>query len=78
MNIEDHILALVTKKLANEASEDELHELSKLLQQYPDINNNIKIMTEWWHDDAGQNTDEQSYLCFQKIMARIKADRFEK
>lgn len=74
MHIEDHILALVTKKLANEASEEELHELNELLQQHPDIHDRVKLMTEWWHSDTGQSIEANSYFRFQNIMERIKSN----
>lgn len=74
MNIEDHILALVAKKLANGASGDELRELDRLLQQHPDIHNRIKLMAEWWQSDPEQNIEASSYFRFQKIMERIKAN----
>ena len=78
MDIEDHIFALLTKKLANEASEKELNELDELLQQYPDIHNKIKLITEWWYSDTGRDADTNSYLRFGKILKKIKIDRFEK
>ena len=74
MNIEDHILALVTKKLANAASEEELHELDELLRQHPDIHDKIKLMTEWWQSNNEQNIEANGYFRFQKIMERIKAN----
>jgi len=74
MNIEDHILALVAKKLANGASEEELKELDNLLQQHPDIHNRVKLMAEWWQSDAEQNIEANSYFRFQKVMERIKAN----
>lgn len=42
MNMEDHIFNLATKKLSDEASEQDLRELDNLLQQYPDISLKIK------------------------------------
>ncbi|MDO3625681.1 ABC transporter permease [Mucilaginibacter sp. BT774] len=74
MNIEDHILALVTKKLANAASEQELYELDELLRQHPDIHDKIKLMTEWWQSDNAQNIEANGYFRFQKIMERINAN----
>ena len=72
MNIEDYILALAAKKLANEASEEELLKLDELLQQYPNIRENIKLMTEWWHRYTEQSTGATSYFRFQKILEQIK------
>ena len=72
MNIEDHILALVTKKLSNGASEEELRELDALLQQHPDIYEKVNLMTEWWHSDTGKSIEANSYFRFQKILEKIK------
>jgi hypothetical protein len=77
MHIEDRILALAARKLANGASEDELNELDELLQRRPDIQNRINLITEWWHRDTGQNTDAKTYPRFQKILEQIKNNRFE-
>ena len=77
MNIEDHIFALVTKKLANEASDDELHELNRLLPQYPDVHNNIKLITEWWEGNDDKSVETNHILRFQNILEQIKNNRFE-
>src|SRR3569832_654849 len=74
MNIEDHILALVAKKLANGASEEELKELDTLLQQHPDVHNMVKLMAEWWQSDTEESIEANSYFRFQKVMERIKAN----
>ena len=72
MNIKDHILNLVTKKLSDEASEQELQELDNLLEQYPDISLNIKQLFSWWYDDEEQNNIDRSELLFSKIQEKIK------
>jgi len=77
MNIEDHIFALVAKKLANEASDDELHELNRFLLQYPDVGNNIKLITEWWERDDEKSVDTNSDLRFQNILEQITNNKFE-
>jgi len=77
MNIEDHIFALVAKKLANEASDDELYELSRLLPQYPNVRNNIKLITEWWDRDDEKRVETNSILRFQNILEQLKNNRFE-
>ena len=74
MNIEDHIFVLVTKKLANAASDEELRELNELLQEHPEIHERVKLMTEWWHSDAGDNIETNSYFLFQRITERINAN----
>ena len=72
MNMEDHIFNLETKKLSDEASEQELRELDNLLQQYPDISLNIKLLFNWWYYDEEQNNVDRSELLFSKIQEKIK------
>jgi putative ABC transport system permease protein len=72
MNTEDHIWNLVTKKLANEASEEELDELNELLKQNPGIHSKVKLISEWWHDDREQKTATNDYLLFQIVLERIE------
>jgi putative ABC transport system permease protein len=72
MNMEDHIFNLATKKLSDEASEQELRELDNLLQQYPDISHNIKLLFNWWYYDEEQNNVDRSELLFSKIQEKIK------
>ena len=74
MNVEDHILALVAKKLANGASEEELRELDELLHQHPAIHEKIKLLAEWWHSNNGQSIEAESSLRLQKIMERIRGN----
>ena len=77
MNIDVHIFALVAKKLANEASDDELYELNRLLPQYPNVRNNIKLITEWWDRDDEKRVETNSILRFQNILEQLKNNRFE-
>jgi putative ABC transport system permease protein len=72
MNMEDHIFNLATKKLSDEASEQELKELDNLLQQYPDISLKIKQLFNWWYNDEEQNSIDRSELLFSKIQEKIK------
>jgi hypothetical protein len=72
MNIEDHILALVAKKLASEASEEELRELDELLHQHRDIEYRVKQMAEWWLSNDEQSAETNGYSCFQKILDQIR------
>jgi len=72
MTIEDHIWNLTTKKLSNEASEQELLELDSLLQQYPDINRDIEQLFNWWYYDEERNPIDRGEFLFNKIQERIK------
>jgi putative ABC transport system permease protein len=70
--MEDHIFNLATKKLSDEASEQDLRELDNLLQQYPDISLKIKQLFNWWYYDEEQNNMDRSQLLFSKIQEKIK------
>jgi putative ABC transport system permease protein len=70
--MEDHIFNLATKKLSDEASEQELKELDNLLQQYPDISLKIKQLFNWWYYDEEQTNIDRSVLLFSKIQEKIK------
>ena len=72
MNTEDHIWNLVTKKLANEASEEELNELTELQNQNPRIHKTIMLISEWWHTYQEQKTNPNDYLLFQIVLERIE------
>jgi putative ABC transport system permease protein len=72
MNMENHIWNLATKKLSDEASEQELRELDNLLQQNPDIYLTITQLFNWWHYDEEQNLANRSELLFSKIKAKIR------
>jgi putative ABC transport system permease protein len=72
MNTEDHVWNLATKKLANEASEEELSELNALLQENPALNNTMKLMFDWWDNDEKQKVENNSHFLFKKIQEHIK------
>jgi putative ABC transport system permease protein len=72
MNTEDHVWNLATKKLANEASEEELRELNTLLQENPALNNTVKLMFNWWDNDEKQKVENNSHFLFKKIQEHIK------
>lgn len=74
MNVEDQIWELVTKKLAKEASKEELRRLDTLLWENPKFYHILKLMFEWW-DDGGVLSgleDEENYRLFVKLMTSIK------
>jgi len=73
MSTEDHIWALVAKRLANEATKEELQELDKLLKQYADIDKRVKIMADWWHEGNEGETAERSVFLFERIKQKISA-----
>ena len=72
MSIENRIWDLASKKLADEASEQELHELDELLQQHPAISRKIQQLFNWWFYDEEQNAVNRSEHIFNKIKEKIK------
>jgi len=68
--MEDHIWMLVTKKMANEATGEELDELDSLLKQNPIAHNSLKLLFDWWDTDD-EPAEDNTHLQFKKILARI-------
>src|SRR5882672_1734321 len=58
MNNEDNVWRLISKKIAGEASEEELQELQQLLQENPDIQYFVGIMTDLWNPGVQKNERE--------------------
>jgi len=71
MNIEEHVWQLATKKLANEASADELRELDRLLMENPGLKTSLMLIFDWWQDEK-QDTETNSSLLFERILQNIK------
>lgn len=67
--MEDDIWMLVTKKMANEATEKELSELDSLLKQNPIAHNSLKLLFDWWDEDTPE--EDNTHLQFKKILERI-------
>ncbi|SEO94075.1 hypothetical protein [Mucilaginibacter sp. OK283] len=68
--MEDHIWMLVTKKMANEATGEELGELESLLKQNPIAYNSLKLLFDWW-DNEDEPAEDNTHLQFKKILERI-------
>src|SRR3954470_10918603 len=71
MSLDDHVWNLASKKLANEASEEELRELNALLADNPELHSQLKLMSKWW-DDGEEKPKNDSSALFGRIQARIK------
>jgi putative ABC transport system permease protein len=71
MNLDDHVWNLASKKLANEASENELRELNALLAGNPELHSQLKLMSKWW-DDGEEKPKNDSSVLFGRIQAKIK------
>jgi hypothetical protein len=61
---------LVTKKMANEATGEELGELESLLKQNPIAYNSLKLLFDWW-DNEDEPAEDNAHLQFKKILERI-------
>ncbi|WP_295673652.1 hypothetical protein [uncultured Mucilaginibacter sp.] len=53
MNVEYSAWKLAAKKLANEASAEELRKLDELLRLHPDIKGKAALLFEWWDSGTG-------------------------
>ncbi|WP_183567600.1 hypothetical protein [Mucilaginibacter sp. SP1R1] len=73
MNEADHVWNLVTKKLADEASGDELSELNTLMQANPDLNDTLKQVFELWDNGKQQKVENESRSLYKKIQKQVKA-----
>ena len=73
MSIEYRIWALVAKRLAGEATLEELQELDELLKKYPGTNWQIKIIADWWLEDIKEEIGHRKGHLFEKIKEKIKA-----
>lgn len=61
-NPKSRLWTLMAKKLAGEASQDELIELEGLIQKIPDAHYVIEILTLWWQlsEKSGQEQAEKA------------------
>jgi putative ABC transport system permease protein len=71
MEIEDQILNLATKKLANKATAEELQELNDLLSRNPNAQIILEIMFSEWESN-GQASKVDTDRLFEKIVESIK------
>lgn len=60
----DRIWILLARKLSGEASQTELEELRRLTSQYPQEEQMVSAVAEWWQTDSTADTDflEATYL----------------
>jgi hypothetical protein len=72
IEIANQIWLLVSKKLTGEADLTELTELKVLRDEYPEINDAVKQMFDWWADDSKEKVEDNSYFLFQNIIKRIE------
>ncbi len=71
-DIDDRIWLLVSNKLANDATQEELTELNCLLKENPEANENVKLMLDWWDAENKESVSPNSFFVFQDILKKIK------
>ena len=72
MNVEDIAWKLAAKKMANEASVEELRELDELLRLHPDMKGKAALLFEWWDSGTVRTIEPGNQVLFKKILERIK------
>ena len=72
-NPESRIWTLMARKLAGEASQDELIELEGLVQKNPNAHYVIEILTLWWQlsEKSGKEQAEQAIA---DLLARLEQE----
>lgn len=76
MKEQDRIWTLMARKMAGEATPEELRELEELLQKYPDITYPAELLLNFW--EQGQPRDkgeaEAAYERLRRRLARLQLD----
>ena len=72
-NPKSRLWTLMAKKLAGEASQDELIELEGLVQKTPDAHYVIEILTLWWQHSV-QSGKEQAEQAVDDLLSRIEKE----
>lgn len=72
-NPKSRLWTLMAKKLAGEASQDELIELEGLVQKTPDAHYVIEILTLWWQLSV-QSGKEQAEQAVDDLLSRIEKE----
>jgi chromosome segregation and condensation protein ScpB len=73
MSTRDHIWALVAKRLANKATEDEIRKLDEFLKRYSDTDSQIKVIADHWRKDNQEEIAQRGALILKKIKEKINA-----
>ena len=70
---ESRLWLLMGKKLAHEATQDQLIELEVLVQKNPDAHYVIEILTLWW-DLAEKYGKEEAELAVMNLLQRLEKE----
>ncbi len=68
----DRLWQLLARKAANEITDEENIELSKLLQQHPDALYAQEIMVQEWHDSYKRFSEADTNAAFEKHKSRLQ------
>ncbi|BAU52315.1 hypothetical protein MgSA37_00470 [Mucilaginibacter gotjawali] len=66
MDVEDIAWKLAAKKMANEASAEELRKLDELLRLHPDMKEKAALLFEWWDSGTGRTIEPGNQGLFKK------------
>ena len=77
MKEKDRIWSLIAKKLAGEASDDELAELEQLLKKYPDATYPMELLTDLWQQQQNVDASEidKAFARHLRRMAEMEVDQ---
>lgn len=68
----DRIWELMGRKLANEASAEELRELDHLLRAHPDLHFSIQTITDLWQQGGNETSTEESQIAYDQHLKRME------
>jgi hypothetical protein len=73
MEEENRLWALIGKKLAGEANEEELKQLEGFLKTNPDWHYYIEILSAWWK--LVEHSGTRSEIALNKLLDRIEMEK---
>jgi hypothetical protein len=73
MREQDHLWMLISKELTGEASQEELQELTRLMQEDPGAQYHLQVVSAWWQTAQQKETGE-TVKRFNKLLLRIKEE----
>lgn len=68
----ERIWELMARKLADEASEEELRELEQLLRTHPELHFPVQTVTDLWHHQAQPSDVETLHTSYQQHITRMQ------
>jgi ferric-dicitrate binding protein FerR (iron transport regulator) len=68
----ERIWELMARKLADEASDEELGELEQLLRIHPELHFPVQAVTDLWHHKPQQSEDDALHTSYQQQITRMQ------